>query len=96
MKGTIMAWQLQEQRPGLDDFVADLTEAAYPIALRHNGGEQWLDLQLNLWRVLTETVQKWEPRIAQAVGLTEPLLMDIHAETKTQGGYPGGLSPCHA
>lgn len=48
-----MAQQLQNQRPSLDDFVADLTEAAYPIALRHKGasggstwnwtfGERWL------------------------------------------------------
>jgi hypothetical protein len=62
MKGTIMASELQNQRPSLDKFVADLTEAAYPIALRYKGGERWLDLELDLWRVITQTVQKWEQR----------------------------------
>ena len=44
MKGTTMARELQNQRPSLDDFVADLTEAAYPIALRYggtSGGSTW-------------------------------------------------------
>ena len=57
-----MAPELQNQRPSLDDFVADLTEAAYPIALRHTGGEGWLDLELDLWRAMAQTVQKWEQR----------------------------------
>ena len=34
-----MAQERQLQRPSLDDFVADLTEAAYPVALRHKGDE---------------------------------------------------------
>ena len=59
-----MAPELQNQRLSLDDFVADLTEAAYPIALRHKGGEKWLDLELDLWRAMAQTVQKWEQRAA--------------------------------
>ena len=59
-----MAQQLQNKRPSLDDFVAALTEAAYPIALRHKGGERWLDLELDLWRAMAQTVQKWEQRAA--------------------------------
>ena len=53
---------LQNQRPSPDDFVADLTEAAYSIALRHKGGERWLDLELDLWRAMAQTVKKWEQR----------------------------------
>jgi hypothetical protein len=41
----------------LENFAAELTEAAYPVALRMNGGANWLDLELNLWRILTETVK---------------------------------------
>jgi hypothetical protein len=41
-------------------FAAELTAAAYPVALRHGVGGKWLDLELELWRVLTETVKKWE------------------------------------
>jgi hypothetical protein len=40
-------------------LAAELTAAAYPIALRHAIGDEWLDLQLELWQVLTETVKKW-------------------------------------
>jgi hypothetical protein len=54
--------ELQIQRPRLDDFVDELTEAAYPIALRYGGEERWLDLELDLWRVITQTVQKWQQR----------------------------------
>jgi hypothetical protein len=57
-----MARELQNQHPSLDDFVADLTAAAYPIALRHKGDEGWLDLELDLWRAMAQTVKKWEQR----------------------------------
>jgi hypothetical protein len=40
-------------------LAAKLTAAAYPVALRHGAGDKWLDLQLELWRALTETIKKW-------------------------------------
>jgi hypothetical protein len=40
-------------------FVAELTSAAYHVALRH-GASTWLDLQLRLWRTLADTVEEWE------------------------------------
>jgi hypothetical protein len=40
-------------------LAAELTAAAYPVALRHAVGDRWLDLQIELWRVLSETVKKW-------------------------------------
>ena len=42
----------------LEVFAAELTVAAYGVALRHGAGDKWLDLELDLWRVLTETVRK--------------------------------------
>jgi hypothetical protein len=39
-------------------LAAELNAAAYPVALRHAVGDKWLDLQLELWQVLTETVKK--------------------------------------
>ena len=57
-----MVRELSNQRPCLDEFVADLTEAVYPVALRHKGGEAWLDLELDLWRMMARTVKKWEQR----------------------------------
>jgi hypothetical protein len=43
----------------LENFAAELTDVAYPIALRHGGAGSWVDLELDLWRVLGETVKKW-------------------------------------
>jgi hypothetical protein len=57
-----MAQAHQLQRSNLDDFVADLTEAVYPVALRHKGDEAWIDLELDLWKALGKAVQSWEPR----------------------------------
>jgi hypothetical protein len=42
-----------------EDFVAELTCAAYRVALRHGTAGTWVDLELDLWRALTETVGKW-------------------------------------
>jgi hypothetical protein len=43
----------------LEDFAAELTLAAYHVALRHGTGGTWLDLELELWRVKTEMIEKW-------------------------------------
>ena len=45
----------------LEAFVAELTSAAYHVALRHGAGT-WLDLQLRLWHTLAETVEQWAPK----------------------------------
>jgi hypothetical protein len=42
----------------LEVFVAELTSAAYHVALRHGAGT-WLDLQLRLWHALADTVEQW-------------------------------------
>ena len=44
----------------VEDFAADLTEAAYPVMLRHGAVDNWLDLELDLWRTLREKVGKWD------------------------------------
>ena len=43
----------------LDTLVADLTRAAYHVALRHGAARTWLDLQLDLWQALADTVEQW-------------------------------------
>jgi hypothetical protein len=43
----------------LDNFAAELTRAAYHVALRHGTVGTWLDLQLDLWWALTDTVRQW-------------------------------------
>ncbi len=47
-------------RPNLDTLVAQLTEAAYPVALRHGENGSWVDLELDLWRALGQAVHEWE------------------------------------
>jgi hypothetical protein len=42
----------------LENFTADLTDVAYRVAVRHGVGDKWLDLQLDLWRVLTDAIEK--------------------------------------
>ena len=44
----------------LEDFAAELTSAAYPLALRHGTAGMWVDLELDLWKALADTVKKWE------------------------------------
>jgi hypothetical protein len=43
----------------LDNFAAELTRAAYGVALRHGTAGTWLDLELDLWRALADTVKQW-------------------------------------
>jgi len=40
----------------LENLAVELTDAAYRVALRHGVGEKWLDLQLELWEVLTQAI----------------------------------------
>jgi hypothetical protein len=47
-----------DQNTQLENFAAELTEVAYPIALRHGLGASWLDLELDLWKALAEMVKK--------------------------------------
>jgi len=43
----------------LEDLTAELAEAAVPVAVRHGVGVRWLELELDLWRVLTATIRRW-------------------------------------
>ncbi len=42
----------------LETFAAELTSAAYAVALQHGVEDKWLDLEL--WEALKEAVKKWE------------------------------------
>jgi hypothetical protein len=42
----------------LDKVTAELTEAAYLVALRHREEGSWIDLKLDLWDVLTSAVHR--------------------------------------
>jgi len=42
----------------IETVAAELTEAAYPVVLRHGTVDSWVDLELELWKVLSETLQR--------------------------------------
>ena len=43
----------------LENFAAELTRAAYGVALRHATAGAWVDLELDLWKALADTVKTW-------------------------------------
>ena len=43
----------------LEALVAELTLAAYRVALQSRTQGTWLDLELDLWRALAEKVKTW-------------------------------------
>ena len=52
----------------VEDFAAELAEVAYPLVLRNTPVENWLDLRLELWRVLKEVVGAWAQHWPRADG----------------------------
>jgi hypothetical protein len=43
----------------LEALAAELTLAAYRVALRTRTEGTWLDLELDLWRALADTAKSW-------------------------------------
>jgi hypothetical protein len=41
----------------LENFAAELTNALYPLVLRREPTELWVNVELSLWRALTQTVE---------------------------------------
>jgi hypothetical protein len=48
----------------LETLAAELTLAAYRVALRTRTKGTWLDLELDLWRALADTAKTWGEGIA--------------------------------
>jgi hypothetical protein len=62
---------IADAEQSLAAFAAELTAAAYSVALQHSVEYRWLDLQLELWRALTETVEKWAANPPEPLGLLD-------------------------
>jgi len=43
----------------IENFAAELTSAVYPVILRFGSKDQWLELELGLWKALVETAKGW-------------------------------------
>jgi hypothetical protein len=52
----------------LESLAAELTLAAYQVALRNRDRGTWLDLELELWRALTGTVKTWRLKLPRSSG----------------------------
>lgn len=50
----------------LETFAAELTDAAFPVALQHGAGTDWLDVKLEMWRALQHAVREWTPQLCEA------------------------------
>ena len=50
----------------LENFAAELTQVAYAVVLRRGVVDNWLDLELELWEALKETINKWDQEWPQA------------------------------
>jgi hypothetical protein len=51
----------------VDDLAAELTETAYPVLFRHGLVDNWLDLELDLWRALAAKVKTREQQWLRAI-----------------------------
>jgi hypothetical protein len=50
----------RSQESFLENFAAELTDAASVVALRHGVVGSSVDLELKLWRALGDTVRRWK------------------------------------
>lgn len=48
----------RDQEDPLDTFAAELTDAAYPIALKYGIAGSSLDLELEIWRTFIELLHR--------------------------------------
>jgi hypothetical protein len=55
-----------ERNRSLEQIAAELTEAAYGVALRHAKKGSWVDLELGLWKALAEKLKGWDRRMGVA------------------------------
>jgi hypothetical protein len=51
---------MQNPNMFIEGDAAALTDAAYRVLLRRGLGHQWLEIQLELWRAMTDQVQRME------------------------------------
>jgi carbon storage regulator len=62
--------------PLVENLASDLTDVAYQVALRHGLGDQWLELQLDLWEALTEAIEK-RPCLEQEIQIPYDPRLDV-------------------
>jgi hypothetical protein len=43
----------------LENFAAELAQAVHLMVLQRGRKDSWLDLELDLWKVVSESVSRW-------------------------------------
>jgi hypothetical protein len=61
----------------LEALAAELTLAAYRVALRTRTEGTWLELQLDLWRAMADTVETWGAEMA-SVSVADDAAGTVH------------------
>lgn len=74
-----------------ESLAAELTAAVYPVALQFGARDDWLDLELALWHVLAETIQRLDRQDAKPV--ETPTIVRNEERTET---FLGRVTPSHA
>src|SRR5258708_6765560 len=76
----------------LASFAADLTDAAYAVALRHGIAGSWIDLQLDVWRVIARTIAEAERESSPSAATSEcSALRDAFLSELTRAAYDTAL-----
>lgn len=74
---------VDDRRAVVESLAAELTNAAYPVLLKGGLGGSWVELELGLWKGLTQTLSQWlrelpPDRVAESVASWKNgLLMDL-------------------
>jgi len=75
-----------------EEFAGELTEVAYPVALKHGVRGSWLDFELDVWKALQKVLrrQHGEPLLIGVDNPSPPMLEEMEAEL-TQAAYQVAL-----
>jgi hypothetical protein len=75
----------------LEAFAAELTHAAYLVALRYGTGKNWLELELELWKALAAALKKWSPELCRAAVQSDAVPGNLHDKLPPRREAPRSL-----
>ncbi|MGE5194792.1 MAG: hypothetical protein ACM3U2_20060 [Deltaproteobacteria bacterium] len=76
----------------LTSIAADLTDAAYTVVLRHGIDGSWIDLQLDVWRVLAASITESQRRASRFASAAEFLVWrEMFVSELTDAAYRTAL-----
>lgn len=73
--GAVVA-DAEPTKSSTETLAAEMSDAAYQIALREGLAKWWIDLELALWRASAEIVSNWNRRFPRLATKPEPAAAD--------------------